>query len=173
MKDLSMHILDIAENSVRAGATQVDVELHYKGEMLEIIIRDNGCGMDAKMVEKITDPYTTSRKTRKVGLGLPFLKMNAEQTGGSVIVESEPGVGTLVKAHFMTSNIDCVPSGDLASTLASLITGHPDVDFRIKIIRDEKVFDISSSEIDEVLDGIPISHPKVGMFVRNMLKEEV
>ncbi len=171
MKDLSMHILDIAENSVRAGSTEVDVELHQQEEVFEIIIRDNGCGMDAEMVKRITDPYMTSRTTRKVGLGLPFLKMNAEQSGGNVEIDSQPGEGTTVRATFMTGHIDCVPPGDLSATLALLITGHPEVNFRIRIMKDE-AFDISSKEIKEVLDGIPISHPKVGVFVKNMLKKE-
>ncbi|MFO8001119.1 MAG: ATP-binding protein [Marinilabilia sp.] len=166
-----MHILDIAENSVRAGSTEVDVELLYSDDKLHLTIRDNGCGMDEEMVKKITDPYMTSRTTRKVGLGLPFLKMNAEQTGGSVSVESSPGKGTCVKAIFVTGHIDCVPGGDLAATLAALISGHPDVNFRIRIVRGESSFDISTAEIQEVLDGIPVSHPKVGVFIRNMLKE--
>ena len=171
MKDLSMHILDIAENSVRAGSADVDVELYYQGNRLELVIRDNGCGMDAEMVRNITDPYTTSRTSRKVGLGLPFLKMNAEQTGGRVDVESEPGKGTWVRAVFMKDHIDCIPEGDIPATLASLISGHPDVNFRIRIDKNGESFDLSTEEIKEVLDGIPVSHPKVGMFIRNMLKE--
>lgn len=168
-----MHILDITENSVRAGARDVDITLHYMADVLELTIRDNGCGMDAEMVKRITDPYTTSRTTRKVGLGLPFLKMNAEQTGGSIVVESQPGEGTVVKAIFVTHHIDCVPPGDLPASLSMIMTGHPDVNFRIKIIRNDEVFDISSAEIQEILDGIPISHPKVGVFIKNLLKEEV
>jgi anti-sigma regulatory factor (Ser/Thr protein kinase) len=173
MKDLSMHIMDIAENSVRAGATEVEVCLAFSGDTLEMSIRDNGCGMDAKMVQKITDPYTTSRTTRKVGLGLPFLKMNAEQTGGSIEVESERGRGTTVKAVFFTNNIDCIPMGDVASTLSLLMTGNPEVNVIVKIQKNDEVFEISSKEINDILDGIPISHPKVGVFIKNMLKEEV
>lgn len=172
MKDLSMHILDIVENSIKAGAKQVEVELRYVDNRQEITISDNGCGMDAEMVKRITDPYTTSRTSRKVGLGLPFLKMNAEQTGGNLMISSVPGRGTTVKAVFMTDNIDCVPPGDLASSLSLLMTGNPEVNFVIRLIKDDDVFEVSSDEINEVLDGIPISHPKVGVFVRNMLKEE-
>ncbi len=167
-----MHILDIAENSIKAGAAQVEVELCYAESRLELTIRDNGCGMDKEMVKGITDPYATSRTTRKVGLGLPFLKMNAEQTGGSVDISSELGTGTVVKAVFITGHIDCVPPGDLPSSLALLMTGNPDVNFVIRIIKVHDAFEVSSAEINEVLDGIPISHPKVGVFVRNMLKEE-
>lgn len=171
MKDLSMHILDIAENSVRAGSTEVDVELYDQDNRLELVIRDNGCGMDAEMVRNITDPYMTSRTSRKVGLGLPFLKMNAEQTGGSVWVESAPGKGTCVRAIFMKDHIDCIPEGDVPSTLAALMTGHPGVNFRIRIDKNGESFDLSTKEITEILDGIPVSHPKVRVFIRNMLKE--
>jgi hypothetical protein len=173
MKDLSMHILDIAENSVKAKATLVDLELKYIDDVLEMTIRDNGFGMDVEMVKNITDPFVTSRTSRKVGLGLPFLKMNAEQTGGNVIVESEPGKGTTVKATFVTSHIDCVPQGNLASTLALLMTGNPDVNIRISIVKKDVNFEISSEEINEILDGVPISHPKVGIFIRNMIKETI
>jgi signal transduction histidine kinase len=172
MKDLSMHILDIAANSIKAGAKQVEVELRYAGNRLEMIISDNGCGMDAEMVARITDPYATSRTSRKVGLGLPFLKMNAEQTGGNIMISSAPGRGTTVKALFVTDHIDCVPPGDLASSLSLLMTGNPEVNFVIRMIKEDEEFEVSSAEINEVLDGIPISHPKVGVFVRIMLKEE-
>ncbi|PRY96156.1 ATP-binding protein [Marinilabilia salmonicolor] len=173
MKDLSMHILDIAENSVKAGADRVEVELLYTDRMLQMAIRDNGCGMDEQTVGRITDPYTTSRSSRKVGLGLPFLKMNAEQTGGRIEIDSKPGKGTGVTALFDTGHIDCVPEGDLASTLALLMTGHPEINFVIRMKRNQTDFEISSDEIKEVLEGVPISHPKVGVFVRNMIKEEI
>ncbi|WP_291856237.1 ATP-binding protein [Marinilabilia sp.] len=172
MKDLSMHLLDIAENSIKAGAKQVEVELRYADNRLVMTISDNGCGMDEEMVNRITDPYITSRTSRKVGLGLPFLKMNAEQTGGNIMISSEQGRGTTVKAVFLTDHIDCVPPGDLASSLSLLMTGNPEINFVIRLIKDDDAFEVSSNEINEVLEGIPISHPKVGVFVRNMLKEE-
>ncbi len=168
-----MHILDIAENSVKAKASRLDVELKYVNDVLEMAIRDNGCGMDDEMVKKITDAFTTSRTSRKVGLGLPFLKMNAEQTGGSVEIKSELGKGTLVKSVFVTSHIDCVSPGDIPSSIAILMTGNPGVNVCFRFIKNGAEFEISSAEIEEVLDGIPISHPKVGVFIRNMLKEEI
>ncbi len=172
MKDLSMHILDIAENSLKAQATEVEVVLRYEKDILEMSITDNGCGMDAELVKRIADPYATSRTSRRVGLGIPFLKMNAEQTGGYVEIESQPGKGTCVKSVFKTNHIDCVPAGDLASSLSLLITGNPAVNIVIRILKEGESFEVSSAEINEVLEGVPISHPKVGKFVRNMLKEE-
>lgn len=173
MKDLSMHILDIAENSVRAGAGEVFIDLTYKDDVLDFSIRDNGCGMDEEMVQRVTDPFFTSRTTRKVGLGLPFLKMNALQTGGSLVVESEPDRGTLVKARFNTGHIDCIPNGDLAVTLALLITGNPKVNFRIEVQNNDRSFTLSTREVEEVLDGLPLSHPKVSVFLKQMLKENM
>ncbi len=171
MKDLSMHILDITENSVKAGASEIKIELQYKADEIRLTICDNGCGMDEETVKRVTDPYTTSRTTRKVGLGLPFLKMNAEMTGGGIIVESEPGKGTRIKALFKTAHIDCIPDGDLPGTFALLMTGHPDINFKIEVMRGEDSFLITSNEIKEALEGISISHPKVHIFIRNMLKE--
>ncbi|GAO30121.1 ATP-binding protein [Geofilum rubicundum] len=120
MKDVSQHLLDIVGNSLRAGASLIEVgmEILEREEALVLSIRDNGCGMSPEMVATVTDPFITSRSTRKVGLGLPFLKMNAEQTGGSIKVESEEGKGTLVEARFYYHHIDCVPMGDLKGTLA-------------------------------------------------------
>jgi signal transduction histidine kinase len=173
MKDLAMHIMDIAENSVRAGAKEVLVSLEYVGDNLYFTIRDNGCGMDKEMVDRVTDPFVTSRTTRKVGLGLPFLKMNALQTGGSLGVDSKPGVGTVVKAHFCTDHIDCIPNGDLSGTLALLITGNPRIHFRIEVKNGDQSFDLSTRELEEVLEGLPLSHPKVNVQVREMFKENL
>ncbi|MGQ1891713.1 ATP-binding protein [Thermophagus sp. OGC60D27] len=173
MKDLAMHIMDIVDNSVNAGATHVEVQLNYRGNILEMTIRDNGCGIDPAMIERVTDPYTTSRTSRNVGLGLSFLKMNAERTGGKVTVLSEPQKGTTIAATFITSHIDCIPEGDLAKTLALIISGNPLIDFKIRIIKENQFFEISSGEIKEILDGIPVSHPKVNVLIRNMLNEIV
>ncbi len=173
MKDLAMHIMDITENSVRAGAEEIGVCLEYGGGKLDLTIRDNGCGMDKEMVQRVTDPYVTSRTTRKVGLGLPLLKMNVLQTGGSLRVDSEPGVGTVVKAQFCTAHIDCIPNGDLSGTLALLITGNPKVNFSLEVKNGDQSFDLSTRELEEVLEGVPLSHPRVNVLVREMIKEHL
>ena len=173
MKDLSLHILDIVDNSVKAGASKVEVQLNYRGDILKITIRDNGCGIAPSLIESVTDPYTTTRTSRKVGMGLSLLKMNAERTGGSVSIESKPQKGTTVNATFITSHIDCLPEGDMANTLAMIISGNPQVNFKIKIVKNDRLFEISSEEIEEILNGIPVSHPKVNLLIRDILKENV
>ena len=173
MKDLSLHILDVVDNSVNAGATKVEVRLIYRGDILEITIRDNGYGIARSLIERVTDPFTTTRTSRKVGMGLSLLKMNAERTGGRVSIESEPQKGTTVNASFVTSHIDCLPEGDMAKTLAMIISGNPQVNFKIKIVKNDRLFQISSEEIKESLNGIPLSHPKVNLLIRDILKENV
>ena len=132
MQELSLNILDIAQNSVVAGASLIEIMVEASGEnnkMLTIIIKDNGKGMDSQTLENVTNPFFTSRTTRKVGLGIPLFKMAAEQTGGFFDITSEVGVGTQVKAVFDTSNIDCTPLGDVWDTVAILIQMNEDIDF--------------------------------------------
>ena len=173
MKDLAMHIMDIVDNSVNAGATQVEVGLFYNHDTLKMTIRDNGYGINPTMIRNVTDPYTTSRTNRRVGMGLPLLKMNAERTGGKIVVESEPFKGTTVAATFITSHIDCIPEGELAKTLALIISGNPQVDFKVSIVKGSQFFQITTAEIREALEGIPVSHPKVNRLIRNMFNEIV
>lgn len=171
MKDLSEHIMDIAGNSIRAGASLIEVSLEVlmPERALVLGIRDNGCGMSAEMVAKVTDPFVTSRTTRKVGLGLPFLKMNAEQTGGWLKVVSEEGIGTLVEALFYQHHIDCVPMGDLKGSMALIMSGNPNVDFVLSLKRGADTFEIKSADIKEVLGDVPINHPRVGRFIKDMM----
>ena len=131
MTELSLNILDIAENSVKAGAslTEITVEVDTAQNLLEIIIRDNGCGMSEEQVKQVVDPFYTTRTTRKVGLGVPFFKESAEATGGSFSIESKIGIGTTVKASYKLDNIDRMPMGDLTATIHTLITMHEDLDF--------------------------------------------
>jgi hypothetical protein len=171
MKDLSDHLLDIVGNSIRAGASLVEVglEVLVHQQALVLRIRDNGCGMSAEMVAKVTDPFVTSRSTRKVGLGLAFLKMNAEQTGGWLKVASEEGIGTLVEALFYQHHIDCVPMGDLKGSMALILSGNPNVDFVLSLKKGADNFEIKSADIKEVLGDVPINHPKVGRFLKDMM----
>ena len=133
MKELSLHILDVAKNSVKAGAKLVGIDvITDKTGMMTIRISDDGCGMTEEILNRVTDPFYTTRTTRKVGLGLPLLRLAAEQTGGSFNLTSstEKGnSGTVVTARFDTNSIDCMPMGDIVSTICTLIAGSPEIDF--------------------------------------------
>lgn len=171
MKDIAFHITDIVQNSVRARSTEVVVSLEKNEDTLTLTIRDNGCGMDEQTLKRVVDPFYTTRTTRKVGLGLPFLIQNAEQSGGGVEIRSEVGVGTEIRARFVTSNIDCPPVGALASTLAQTITGNSTINITLNIT-DRRVgdeFEIRSSDIIEILDGLPLGHPKVSVLIEDMI----
>ena len=131
MTELSLNILDIAENSVKAGAplTEITVEVSTAQNLLEITISDNGCGMSEEQVKRVIDPFYTTRTTRKVGLGVPFFKESAEAAGGSFFIKSKLGEGTTVKASYELDNIDRMPMGDLTATIHTLVTMHEDMDF--------------------------------------------
>lgn len=169
MNTLTFHITDIASNSVRAGATRISLEITIHEDHTTIRITDNGCGMDAETVSRITNPFYTTRTTRKVGLGIPFLIQNAEQTGGHVSITSEPGKGTAVTVCFITSNIDCPPMGDLPGTVAMLISGNPGINVCFSYRKEELLFEISSEDLQSVFEDIPLSHPKVILAIREMI----
>ena len=171
MKNLAMHIMDITRNSVRAGASLIGIRLEvFKTErVLQMTIKDNGCGMDPDMILRVTDPFVTSRTTRKVGLGLPFLKMNAEQTGGALTIQSQPGEGTVVSATFNYSHIDCIPLGDIQGTVALIMSGNPNQEFEFEICKDESVFMLKSIEIKEAMYGISIANPAVAKMIAEMV----
>ena len=138
MEDLSLHILDIVENSITAGAKKIEIKIieEKKKDSLTIEITDDGKGMDEKTLKKVMDPFFTTRNTRKVGLGLPFLAQSAEESGGSIKIESEPDKKTTVKATFGYSHIDRKPFGDVGETLKVLIVGNPDINFIFEYQKD-------------------------------------
>lgn len=173
MDNLSFHITDIAGNCVRAGATDIVLSIEEINSKIIIGITDNGCGMDRETLDRVSNPFYTSRTTRKVGLGIPFLIQNAEQTGGTVFIKSEPGKGTEVVATFIASHIDCPPWGDLSGTIAMLMTGNPDINIRFFYQSKDIEYAISSEAILEVLDGIPLSHPKVMPLVKDMISGNI
>ena len=169
----SFHITDITANSIRANASEIGLSVEEQDTRIVIRITDNGLGMDAETARRVTNPFYTTRTTRKVGLGLPFLIQNAEQTGGSVTLTSEPGKGTEVRAVFHSDHIDCPPWGDLPGTVALLITGNPEINVCFEYRSGETVFSISTNEIKEILDGVPLSHPKVMLLIKEMIKENI
>lgn len=169
MKDIAFHITDIAENGIRAGAGEIRIGVTLDGERLELSVADDGCGMAPETLARAVNPFYTTRTTRKVGLGLPFLIQNAEQSGGTVEIESELGVGTLVKAVFMLDNIDCPPVGDLATAAMLIMTGNPGLNTIFSVLSGVKNFEISTKAIREAVGGIPIGLPEVSLMVREII----
>lgn len=178
MKELSLNILDLAQNSLTAGSTWVMIDLEETEDTLRITLKDNGCGMSEEMVRNVTDPFCTTRKTRKVGLGIPFFQLAAEQTGGSLTLSSIPASvspdnhGTVISGLFYKNHLDFTPLGDVVSTLCTLIQGAGDVDiiFSHKLPGGE--ISLDTREIKEVLGGIPLCEPEVLVWIRDNLTEQ-
>ena len=173
MQELSLNLLDIAQNSIKAGATLIEITLFIdnNSERLTMSVKDNGCGMTEDILRRIADPFFTTRTTRKVGLGIPFLKMAAELTGGNLVIESEVGVGTEISAFFSLGHIDMMPIGDMASTISALMQMNPEIDFIYSVKNDADEFVADSREIKEILEGVPISTPSVAVFLREFIEE--
>ena len=177
MKELSLNILDITKNSVRAEATLIQISLVLDSNgWLELVISDNGCGMSEEMVKTVTDPFCTTRKTRSVGMGLPLLKMAAELTGGSLEITSNTkkgSSGTVVKATFDTSSIDFMPVGDIVSTICILIAGSPEIDFEFTDISPTREISLKTSDLKEVLgEEISLAEPEVQIWLKEYLTEQ-
>ena len=171
MRELALHILDIAENSISAGADQILilVEESLEQDHLRIRIEDNGKGMEADTLARITDPFVTSRTTRKVGLGIPFFKAAAEACEGTFNIDSAPQQGTIVEAIFRHSHIDRMPLGDLTGTMMTLLIGSPEIHWIFDYRVDEQQFIFDDEPIKQTLMGIPLSEPAVMKFIRQEL----
>ena len=174
MRDLSMHVLDIAQNSIKAGAKLVTIRfVRYENGRLTFSVQDDGCGMKPDFLARVTDPFTTSRTTRKVGLGIPMLKQSAEMCGGEFGIESEPGFGTTIHASFDTANIDCIPMGDICDSLLTLVMLNPEQPeflFQASSPAAEACFD--TRQLREVLGGVPLNEPDVVAWMKESIEEE-
>lgn len=173
MTELSLNVLDVAQNSVKAGAklVEITVSADTQTDRLVITIKDNGCGMSEEQVTKVIDPFYTTRTTRKVGLGVPFFKLACENTGGSFEIKSTINKGTLVTAIFVMSHIDRMPLGDMTETMYSLVTMNTDIDFVYNYRVNDKEFIMDTREFREVLGGIPLNNPEVSDYIREYLSE--
>lgn len=173
MQELSMNVLDIAENSVSAGAKliQITVDEQPTQDLLTINIEDDGIGMTDEQLSRVSDPFYTSRTTRKVGLGIPFFRMAAEITGGSFDISGKPGSGTQINAKFVLSSIDRMPLGNINDTIFTLIHCNAEIDFLYtrRLGSDEMKLDTRSFR--EVLGDIPLNTPEVSKFIRGYLEE--
>lgn len=173
MEDISLHILDIAENSVAAGATLIGIRLVDRRDENSFVveIEDNGKGMPEDLADKALDPFFTSRTTRSVGLGLSLLAQAARETGGDISIKSTAGTGTIVRALFRPAHIDMKPLGDIAETLVVLIAGNPDIDFAFIYDYDkgDRPFSFDTRDIRAELENIPINAPEVISVLRHSL----
>jgi len=168
MLELSLHILDIVENSTRAGAksVQIDIIEDKRRDLLTIEIRDDGSGMSEDVLSKAMDPFFTTKTVRHVGLGLPMLAQAAEQTGGRLVVESKGGEGTSVVAEFKLSHIDRQPLGNIVSTLVTLVAGNTDIDFIYRHRRDDREYLLDTGSIRKEIGDLPMNHVKVLIFIK-------
>ncbi len=173
MIELSMHILDVVENSTRAGAHRVTIDIAEEKEKdnLTIVITDDGAGMDPETLKKVLDPFYTSKTVRRVGLGLPLFSQAAKKTDGSFSVESKVGSGTKVSAHFKHGHIDRQPLGDMANTMVTLIAGNPDVDFVYTHRCSDDSYIVDTSEIKEELEDVPINNTSVLQFIEEDIRK--
>ena len=177
MKELSLNILDVAKNSTAAGASLVEISLELSSEgILTLSIVDNGCGMSEETLLGVTNPFYTTRKTRKVGMGLPLLKMAAEMTGGGLTITSSDKVGesgTSLVATFDTKSIDCMPLGDIVSTVCILIAGSPEVDFLFTDKRPSGCVQLDTAQLREVLGAeISLAEPEIQAWIKEYLEEQ-
>lgn len=178
MKELSLNILDIAENSVKARASLVEIIIREDAETMEISIRDNGCGMKPDFLASVTDPFTTTRTTRAVGLGIPLFKLEAEQTGGGLSISSRDEEnhpedhGTETTALFRKNHIDMIPLGDVSATIVTLIQGNPDIDFCFTHEAPEGSVSLDTRELREILGDVPLNNPEVLSWIAGSLEEQ-
>ena len=173
MRELSLNVLDIAQNSVSANASLVEIELIEDTEKHELLIGiyDNGKGMTPEQVESVRDPFFTTRTTRKVGMGIPLFKFAAEMTGGKLEIESEVGVGTRVRAYFKTDHLDFTPIGDMTSTIISLVTMNLHMDFLYRRKVDDKEFTVDTRQLKEILGDVPLNEPSIALWIQQYINE--
>ena len=173
MRELSLNILDIAQNSVSAKASLIKIIIDENTALhtLSVVIEDDGCGMDGEQLERVKDPFFTTRTTRKVGMGVPLFKMAAEMTGGSLEIKSRLSVGTEVRALFKTDSVDFTPLGDAASTVVMLITMNTDRDFIYRRGVDSNEFVLDTREIKKILGDVPLDTYEVSEWLKDYINE--
>ncbi|MBI4825403.1 MAG: ATP-binding protein [Nitrospirae bacterium] len=172
MRDLSLHILDIAENSINAGADNILIKINEDTHenTMTIEVRDNGRGMDKETLLNVSDPFFSTKKVRgNIGLGIPLLKQMAEECGGKVEIETAEGIGTSITASFRHGHIDRKPLGDIASTITTLIYCHPAINFRYEHGRDGDIYSLNTEELREELGDMPLNSSEVIKFIKNSI----
>ena len=175
MLELSIHILDIVQNSVAAGATLIEIHIteDHEKDLMTIQIRDNGKAMDSEILDKVTDPFTTTKQDKEVGLGLALISQAAKEAGGDLEVESVPGKGATVTASFVLSSIDRMPLGDMKSTILSLVFGAPEVDFAYVHNNGVQKCTFDTRDVRKMTGGKLLSDAKTIRLVRGMLESQI
>ena len=173
MRELADNILDIAQNSISAGSTltEITVCVSHEKNLVSLTFKDNGCGMPPEFVKAVTEPFTTTRKTRRIGLGLPLLHMTANMTGGEFHIESEVGKGTCVSVSFGLDHIDRPPLGDVAGSWFTLVFMNPDIDFVYTHIFNESDFSLDTRELRSILGEVSFSEPSVALWISDYVNE--
>lgn len=168
MQDLSLHILDIVENSINASATEIGIKIveDTRENILSIEISDNGRGMDEEMLRKVHDPFFTT-KCKRTGLGIPLLAQSAKECNGDLAINTGPGIGTTISARFQYDHIDRKPLGDICKTMIVLIASNPDVDFIYEHRRNDNSYALNTAEIKKELDDVPINLPDVIKIIKD------
>ncbi|NLM52262.1 MAG: ATP-binding protein [Firmicutes bacterium] len=175
MRDISLHLLDILQNSLTAKATKISIHVGAlpSQDLLYLTVTDNGSGMEAELLRRVFDPFVTTRKTRPVGLGLPLLKEAAKRSGGDLIIESVKGRGTKLKATFGLSHIDRPPLGDIADTVVMVVTAHPDLDLAVCFSNQTASRELQLAEIRKHLGDIPLNHAEVLNWIKDYLTDSL
>ncbi|MHB9033106.1 MAG: ATP-binding protein [Anaerolineae bacterium] len=174
MRELSLHILDILQNSIEAGARHLElgIDESTSANKLIICIQDDGKGMDEQTVARVVDPFFTTRKTRQVGLGIALLKAAAERCNGSLQINSEPGKGTTVVAGFQLDHIDRAPLGDIRSTILGVVLANQKVELHFRHTVDGRCLELDTAEIRSILGDVPLSEPKIRRWLEDYLDQE-
>ena len=175
MRELTLHLLDIAQNSVSARAASITISVieDTQADRLHLAVEDDGSGMDADTVQRVVDPFVTSRTTRSVGLGIPLLKAAAEACEGYLEIHSQKGIGTRIDVEFQRSHIDRMPLGNLGETFLTLLVGCPEIHWRLVYQYDSNIFEFDDTEIKQTLEGIPLSEPTVLAYLREVLQDGI
>jgi len=176
MSELSLNVLDIAQNSIAAEAklVEIDIEENSAEDRITIRVKDNGKGMSKEFLDTVEDPFITTRTTRRIGLGISFLKEAAEMTGGYIEIISELGTGTTITAYFTMSHIDRQPIGNLTETIITLVSFNPEIDFIIKYNVNDNEFIFSTYEVKTMLgDDTKLNSPPIVVFLKEYISEHI
>jgi len=175
MYELSLHIIDIVQNSIAAHAKNIEVMLIEDNSKDQVLLetKDNGVGMDKEIIKMVEDPFFTTKRGKSVGLGIPLLKETAEITDGNFELKSKKGEGTLIKATFKKSHIDLPPIGNLEDTILTLVFAAEDINLKFTYEKNGKIFEIETGKIKNMLGNIPFSNPAVIKFLKEYIRENL